>query len=95
MVGEQLVVPDPAVRAQAIADFTAWVTDHHRPLLDKLVAPSQPELRTNRMVATADSLWVDKVSHLNARHLPALIHPEAVGRGNHPVCAQLWLRGCD
>ena len=60
MVGEQLVVPDPAVRAQAIADFTAWVTDHHRPLLDKLVAPSQPELRTNRMVATADSLWVDK-----------------------------------
>ena len=34
MVGEQLVVPDPAVRAQAIADFTAWVTDHHRPLLD-------------------------------------------------------------
>ena len=33
-MGEQLVVPDPAVRAQAIADFTAWVTDHHRPLLD-------------------------------------------------------------
>jgi hypothetical protein len=25
----------------------------------KLVAPSQPQLRTNRMVATADSIWVD------------------------------------
>jgi RNA polymerase sigma-70 factor (sigma-E family) len=33
MVGEQLVVPDPAVRARAVADFTAWVADHHRPLL--------------------------------------------------------------
>lgn len=26
----------------------------------KLVAPSQPELRTNRMVATAESIWVEK-----------------------------------
>ena len=24
-----------------------------------LVAPSQPELRTNRMVATADDIWVE------------------------------------
>jgi RNA polymerase sigma-70 factor (sigma-E family) len=34
MVGEQLVPPDPAVSARVMADFTAWVSDHHRPLLD-------------------------------------------------------------
>jgi RNA polymerase sigma-70 factor (sigma-E family) len=34
MVGEQLVAPAPKVRAPAVADFTAWVTDHHRPLLN-------------------------------------------------------------
>jgi RNA polymerase sigma-70 factor (sigma-E family) len=34
MAAEQLVVSAPAVRAPAVADFTAWVADHHRPLLD-------------------------------------------------------------
>lgn len=34
MVGEQLVAPASSLRALASADFTAWVTDHHRPLLD-------------------------------------------------------------
>ena len=34
MVGEQLVAPAPAVSARAVADFTAWVADHHRPLLN-------------------------------------------------------------
>jgi RNA polymerase sigma-70 factor (sigma-E family) len=34
MAGEQLVVPGPTVRSSAAADFTAWVADHHRPLLD-------------------------------------------------------------
>jgi RNA polymerase sigma-70 factor (sigma-E family) len=34
MAGEQLVAPPPPVRVQAVADFTAWVADHHRPLLD-------------------------------------------------------------
>ncbi len=34
MAGEQLVVPAPAVSPQAQADFTAWVADHHRPLLN-------------------------------------------------------------
>jgi DNA-directed RNA polymerase specialized sigma24 family protein len=34
MASEQLVTPDPAVRARAVTDFTAWVSDHHRPLLD-------------------------------------------------------------
>jgi RNA polymerase sigma-70 factor (sigma-E family) len=40
MSGEQLVVPAPAVSSQAVTDFTAWVADHHRPLLDfaRLVA---------------------------------------------------------
>jgi len=34
MAGEQLVISAPAVGARAVADFTAWVADHHRPLLD-------------------------------------------------------------
>jgi RNA polymerase sigma-70 factor (sigma-E family) len=34
MAGEQLVVPAPRVNAQPAADFTAWVADHHRPLLN-------------------------------------------------------------
>ena len=34
MAGEQLVVPAPSVNARAAADFTAWVADHHRPLLN-------------------------------------------------------------
>jgi RNA polymerase sigma-70 factor (sigma-E family) len=34
MSGEQLVVPAPAVSPQTVADFTAWVADHQRPLLD-------------------------------------------------------------
>lgn len=34
MVSEQLVAPDSAVRARAVADFTAWVADHHRTLLN-------------------------------------------------------------
>jgi RNA polymerase sigma-70 factor (sigma-E family) len=34
MAGEQLVIPDPAVRVRTVADFTAWVADHHRRLLD-------------------------------------------------------------
>ena len=34
MAGEQLVVPAPRVSATAAADFTAWVADHHRPLLN-------------------------------------------------------------
>jgi RNA polymerase sigma-70 factor (sigma-E family) len=34
MVGEQLIAPARAVRSEAVADFTAWVADHHRPLLD-------------------------------------------------------------
>ena len=34
MASEQLIAPDPAVRARAVTDFTAWVSDHHRPLLD-------------------------------------------------------------
>jgi len=40
MAAEQLIVPAPAVSTQAVADFTAWVADHHRPLLDfaRLVA---------------------------------------------------------
>ena len=36
--GERLVVPDTAVRVRAVADFTAWVADHDRPLLDSQVA---------------------------------------------------------
>jgi RNA polymerase sigma-70 factor (sigma-E family) len=44
MAGEQLVVPAPTVRAQEVADFTAWVADHHRPLLHfaQLVAGDAP-----------------------------------------------------
>ena len=40
MAAEQLIAPAPAVSTQAVADFTAWVADHHRPLLDfaRLVA---------------------------------------------------------
>ena len=34
MVDEQRVMPDPAVSARAGVDFTAWVADYHRPLLD-------------------------------------------------------------
>ena len=34
MASEQLIAPDPAVRARAVTDFTAWVSDHQRPLLD-------------------------------------------------------------
>jgi RNA polymerase sigma-70 factor (sigma-E family) len=34
MSGEQLVVPAPTVSPQTVADFTAWVADHQRPLLD-------------------------------------------------------------
>jgi RNA polymerase sigma-70 factor (sigma-E family) len=34
MAGEQLVAPASAVRSQEVADFTAWVADHHRPPLD-------------------------------------------------------------
>jgi hypothetical protein len=34
MASEQLIAPDPAVGARAVTDFTAWVSDHHRPLLD-------------------------------------------------------------
>jgi RNA polymerase sigma-70 factor (sigma-E family) len=34
MAGEQLVVPAPRVNARPAADFTAWVADHHRPLLN-------------------------------------------------------------
>jgi RNA polymerase sigma-70 factor (sigma-E family) len=34
MAGEQLVVPPPPVRVRAVADFTTWVADHHRPLLN-------------------------------------------------------------
>lgn len=34
MPGEQLVVPAPRVNARPAADFTAWVADHHRPLLN-------------------------------------------------------------
>jgi RNA polymerase sigma-70 factor (sigma-E family) len=33
MAGEQLVAPAPSPRDRAVADFTAWVADHHRPLL--------------------------------------------------------------
>jgi Sigma-70 region 2 len=32
MADEQLIAPAPT--APAVADFTAWVADHHRPLLD-------------------------------------------------------------
>ena len=44
MAGEQLVVPGPTARAQEVADFTAWVADHHRPLLHfaQLVAGDAP-----------------------------------------------------
>jgi hypothetical protein len=38
----------------------------------KLIAPSQPELRTNRMVATADAVWVEnggQVSRVRMAHL--------------------------
>ena len=34
MAGEQLVVPARSVSARPAADFTAWVSDHHRPLLN-------------------------------------------------------------
>jgi RNA polymerase sigma-70 factor (sigma-E family) len=34
MAAEELVVPAPAAHSDAVADFTAWVADHHRPLLD-------------------------------------------------------------
>jgi RNA polymerase sigma-70 factor (sigma-E family) len=34
MAGEQLVVPAPSVNARPAVDFTAWVADHHRPLLN-------------------------------------------------------------
>jgi RNA polymerase sigma-70 factor (sigma-E family) len=34
MVGEQLLAPAPAVSARAVANFTAWVADHHRQLLN-------------------------------------------------------------
>lgn len=34
MAGEQLVVPAHSVNARPAADFTAWVSDHHRPLLN-------------------------------------------------------------
>ena len=34
MACEQLVVPAPRVNARPAADFTAWVADHHRPLLN-------------------------------------------------------------
>jgi RNA polymerase sigma-70 factor (sigma-E family) len=33
MAGEQLVVPAASVNARPAVDFTAWVADHHRPLL--------------------------------------------------------------
>ena len=34
MAGEQLVVPAPRLNAPPAVDFTAWVADHHRPLLN-------------------------------------------------------------
>jgi RNA polymerase sigma-70 factor (sigma-E family) len=34
MAAEKVVVPASAARSEAVADFTAWVADHHRPLLD-------------------------------------------------------------
>jgi hypothetical protein len=34
MAAEKVVVPTPTAHSQAVADFTAWVADHHRPLLD-------------------------------------------------------------
>jgi hypothetical protein len=76
MASEQLIAPDPEVRARAVTDFTAWVSGVEPgpsgsvmvrtkagPVFltsgGTLIAPSRPELRTNRMVATADDLWVE------------------------------------
>jgi hypothetical protein len=50
----------------------------------KLVTPSQPELRTNRMVATADHIWVEnggrvsriQMAHLESRSLKTQTYPQ-------------------
>ena len=50
----------------------------------KLVTPSQPELRTNRMVATADHIWVEnggrvsrtQMAHLESGSLQAQTYPQ-------------------
>lgn len=72
MVGEQLVAPDPAVPARVVADFTAWVADHHRRLLDFA-----------QLVAGDTSTGEDLLQIALARAY--LKWPKISARGEHPL----------
>jgi DNA-directed RNA polymerase specialized sigma24 family protein len=72
MSGEQLVVPAPAVSSQTVTDFTAWVADHHRPLLDFA-----------RLVAGDASTGEDLLQIASARAY--LKWSKISARGEHPL----------
>ena len=76
MAGEQLIIPAPAVRAGVVADFAAWVADHHRPLLDfaQLVAGDVSTGEDLLQIALARTYL--KWSKISARGE----HPLAYGR---------------
>ena len=68
MAGEQLVAPAPPVRVQAAADFTAWVADHHRPLLDfaQLVAGDASTGEDLLQIALARAYPASALAHSSA-----------------------------
>jgi hypothetical protein len=76
MVGEQLVVPAPAMPGRAAGDFTAWVADHHRPLLDfaQLVAGDAATWENLPQIALARAYL--KWSKISARGEHPLRRPE-------------------